>query len=220
MCNQIINIANCFFCFFFYEFEYVTYQESDVVFDVFTKHRQNRVEDVLSLLVKPILCRFHDESNCFQFLSSFPEIEIELENGVYPQEKERYLDAVFSFKQLLHFYRDLVVLLNTLGVPKSWRVDNSQRKWDAETVSVIDIVDGDFTRLAVCLRPSPKNLVDELESKGVFKFHTEDIVDQGVDHRRLARSGGSHQKNRLASFACDIGIAEGKPLHDGPSGRC
>ena len=38
------------------------------------------LEDVLFLRVKAILSRFHDESNCFQFLRLFPEIEIELES--------------------------------------------------------------------------------------------------------------------------------------------
>ena len=56
---------------------------------------------------------------------------------------QHYLYAFFviSSKQFPHFCRDFVVALNALGAPKSWRVDDSQRVRDAETVPVMDIVE-------------------------------------------------------------------------------
>ena len=46
----------------------MAYYEPDVVFYVFSKYGQNRVEYILLLFVKAILRRLDNEANCVQFL--------------------------------------------------------------------------------------------------------------------------------------------------------
>jgi hypothetical protein len=67
------------------------------------------------------------------------------------------------------------------------------RKGNLKSILVVEVVDSDFLSLAVGLRPSPDIFVDENKSERIVPFDCQDVIDHGVDPRRLSRPRGSRQ---------------------------
>ena len=111
-----------------------------------------------------------------------------------------HLNAVFIFEKIRNIRSDFLVPRNPLGVSESRCVDDGQRKWDSKSILVVDIVDCDSLGLTVGLRSSSDWLIDELETKWIVPFDSQDIIDHGVDPRRLSRPSGSHHQNCFAPF--------------------
>ncbi len=94
---------------------------------------------------------------------------------------DHYLNPIFIFKEFLNGCYDFLVSRNSLRVTKSWRIDDSQRKWNPESIAVVNVIGSNNLCLAVCLIFIDL-FFDELESEVVFPFNAKYVINQCVNH--------------------------------------
>lgn len=125
----------------------------------------------------------------------------------------QFLDAIFLFQKSVEKDSHFLIPEKLSGIIRrvaGIRNDNN-RQWirNAESIGVVDVVDGNAIRLA---RIASVMLVDQLKSEFVVFFDVDNVVDELVDELLVDQSSVSQHQNCPTLLGHTVGFAQREAL--------